>query len=228
MSRMTRPAQNRGDEVRRLPLHSVSMFFLPIAMAWAGGGITFAKRPIGFLVLVLWGIWSGALAMGRSTGAMSVHEQKQRFFLIAFGIVLLSVLIAAPWEYGHFSGPVPRDGALAWVGVLLLAAAAPLQIASVLALGRSYTRNLGIQPGHRLVTTGPYAIVRHPGYLSSFLGFLGTGLAMSSMLGLLAAVVTLPLMAYRIRGEEQMLVDAFGDEYRRYVAHTKRLLPFIY
>ena len=214
--------------MRHIPLHTVSMFLLPVLMALAGGGIAFARRPIGLLVLVLWGVWSAALALGCSTGAMSPYEQEQRFFLIAFGIVLLSVLLAAPWEYGHFAGPIPRDGPLAWVGVLILAGAAPLQIASVLALGRFYTRNLGIQPEHRLVTGGPYAIVRHPGYLSSFLGLLGTGLAMSSILGLLAAVLTVPLMIYRIRGEEQMLVDAFGDEYRRYASRTKRLFPFIY
>jgi len=214
--------------MRRIALHTVMMLSMPALMAWAGGGASFARRPVGFSVLLLWVVWSFALALGRSTGQESQYERRQRPFLMIPGILLLSTLFAAPWEYRRFAGPIPRDGAVAWVGVLLLAIAAPLQIASVLALGRFYTRNLGIQPGHRLVTSGPYAIVRHPGYLSSFMLFLGTGLALSSVLGLLAAALTLPVTIYRIQGEENMLVDAFGDEYRRYAARTKRLFPLIY
>jgi protein-S-isoprenylcysteine O-methyltransferase Ste14 len=68
---------------------------------------------------------------------------------------------------------------------------------------------LGIQPGHHLVTNGPYRLVRHPGYLSTLLAFLGMSLAMSSVAALVLTALAVPLMIMRISGEEKMLVGAW-------------------
>ena len=132
------------------------------------------------------------------------------------------------WEYAHFVGPISRDGPLAWVGLVLFATGIALQAAAMWALRGLYTVRLGMQPGHRLVTSGPYRLVRHPGYLSYILAMTGIGLAMSSLVGLGLVVLIVPFLLRRIEREEEMLADEFGEKYRTYKQRTKRLIPLIY
>jgi protein-S-isoprenylcysteine O-methyltransferase Ste14 len=78
--------------------------------------------------------------------------------------------------------------------------------------------------GHKdevLVTSGPYALCRHPLYSLSILGAFGLGLTSRSAL-LCVAVVTLitALVVYAAACEEQFLADAFPDEFKVYVAAT--------
>jgi protein-S-isoprenylcysteine O-methyltransferase Ste14 len=80
-----------------------------------------------------------------------------------------------------------------------------------------------------VVDQGPYRLVRHPGYLGILALFVGAGSATGSWIA--AGVITLLISAayvYRIRMEETMLTTALGEPYRAYMAHTKRLIPFIY
>jgi protein-S-isoprenylcysteine O-methyltransferase Ste14 len=62
-----------------------------------------------------------------------------------------------------------------WLGVLLYASGGVLRLAPVFILGRRFSGLVAIQPGHRLVTTGLYGIVRHPSYLGLFVLMLGWG-----------------------------------------------------
>jgi protein-S-isoprenylcysteine O-methyltransferase Ste14 len=82
--------------------------------------------------------------------------------------------------------------------------------------------------GHRVITTGVYAIVRHPMYLGAVLMFLGAPLLLGSAIGLALAVALTVLLAIRIVGEERVLVAGLEgyEEYRRKVRY--RLLPFIW
>jgi protein-S-isoprenylcysteine O-methyltransferase Ste14 len=81
--------------------------------------------------------------------------------------------------------------------------------------------------GHKdveLVTTGPYALCRHPLYSCSILGALGLGLTTRSLL-LCAIVVVLiaALVIYAASCEEQFLADSFPEEFRSYVAATPNM-----
>jgi protein-S-isoprenylcysteine O-methyltransferase Ste14 len=70
------------------------------------------------------------------------------------------------------------DGdAIRWLGVVLFAAGGALRIWPVFVLGRRFSGLVAIQPGHTLVTTGLYGVVRHPGYLGLFVNSLGWALA---------------------------------------------------
>ncbi len=194
----------------------------------AGGGEAFLRRPVGAVYLALWTLWWLANALGRPRGVRSRHNRRQRV-VVAVGVVALVLLVAgSPWEYTHFDGPIPRDGPLAWAGLLLFASGIALQSAAMWTLHGVYTSRLGIQPGHRVVTHGPYCLVRHPGYLSNMMSMTGIGLALSSLIGLALAVLVIPLILWRIAREEEMLVAEFGDEYRAYRRRTRRLVPLVY
>jgi len=80
----------------------------------------------------------------------------------------------------------------------------------------------------RVVSTGPYAVVRHPMYASALLYLIGTPLALGSYWGLVAFVAMLPFLIWRMLDEERVLArDLPGySEYQRRVRH--RLVPGIW
>ncbi len=115
-----------------------------------------------------------------------------------------------------------------WFGVLLYTAGGVLRLAPVFALGRRFSGLVAIQPEHRLLTSGLYAIIRHPSYLGLFVLVLGWGLAFRSGVGVLIAVLMLVPLLARIESEERLLSESFGAEYDGYRARTWRLIPYVY
>jgi protein-S-isoprenylcysteine O-methyltransferase Ste14 len=82
--------------------------------------------------------------------------------------------------------------------------------------------------GHRVVTDGPYAVVRHPMYAGAVLYFLGTPLLLGSWYGLAFAPVLIAFLAVRAVMEERMLTRAL-DGYPAYAARVRyRLVPYIW
>ena len=82
--------------------------------------------------------------------------------------------------------------------------------------------------GHRVVSTGPYANVRHPMYAGGLLMFVGMPLQLGSWLGLAALALLLPLLAFRILMEERTLAAEL-DGYRDYAARVRwRLIPWVW
>jgi len=132
--------------------------------------------------------------------------------LDAFGIVVL---------------PVDLVGGLAAFSVMVLGVG--LRVWAAITLGQYYTATLMMTEGQKLVTTGPYAWVRHPGYLGEILIWTGLGTLSSN----LVAIAVLPVMfvvvlLYRISSEEKMLVKELGNEYVQYQRRTRRLISFVY
>jgi protein-S-isoprenylcysteine O-methyltransferase Ste14 len=144
-----------------------------------------------------------------------------------FGVLVTSVL-AAPLLNRQGRGQL-RPHALGWLGVLMMSGGLALRTWANRALGGSYTRTLQTTSEQQIVESGPYRWIRHPGYTGSILLYLGAGLATLNLYGLVAiALSTLTAYAYRIRAEETMLLAAFGESYRGYMARTRRLLPFLF
>ena len=100
---------------------------------------------------------------------------------------------------------------------------------AMVTLGRSYTRTLVTTADQSVATTGPYRLIRHPGYLGSLLTWAGAAAAQGRVV-LLALVVVVLVVAYawRISAEESMLVAALGPAYADYQRRTWRLLPLIF
>jgi protein-S-isoprenylcysteine O-methyltransferase Ste14 len=115
-----------------------------------------------------------------------------------------------------------------WLGFFLYTAGGVVRIAPVFVLGRRFSGLVAIQPGHRLVTTGLYGVIRHPSYLGLFVLALGWGLAFRSGVGVIIAVMMLVVLIARISAEERLLSDTFGAEYDAYRSRTWRLVPYVY
>ena len=94
-------------------------------------------------------------------------------------------------------------------------------------LGRSYGIRMDLFEGHRVVTAGPYRIVRHPMYLGILIFQIGATLAMESALLLVATIVyAIPFTIARIVAEEHVLIQGLGDQYRSFVSRVPALVPF--
>ena len=100
---------------------------------------------------------------------------------------------------------------------------------SIRLLGRYYSTFVEVLPDHRVVETGPYRLIRHPNYLGQTVGAIGLGLALQSWVALLILLIAAAgYFTYRIRNEEAFLLTELGDDYARYMARTKRLVPFVF
>jgi protein-S-isoprenylcysteine O-methyltransferase Ste14 len=96
-------------------------------------------------------------------------------------------------------------------------------------LGRNWSITLEIREQHRLVSSGPYALVRHPMYTSFFLMAVGQAFLLSNWAVGLGGLIGFALLFFlRVDKEERMMLENFGPEYRDYMERTKRLIPYIY
>jgi protein-S-isoprenylcysteine O-methyltransferase Ste14 len=88
----------------------------------------------------------------------------------------------------------------------------------------SVLRLMGMAKDHRLITTGPCALVRHPSYLGYFLMFIGF-LFTAQSIAALAPIAAIPGYIFVAGEEEEMLLTRFGDDYVEYVERTGRFIP---
>jgi protein-S-isoprenylcysteine O-methyltransferase Ste14 len=90
------------------------------------------------------------------------------------------------------------------------------------------TVKMQTERGHRVVTSGPYAYVRHPMYAGALLYFIGTPLLLGSWYGLAAAPLMVAILAVRAVKEERMLAEELAG-YRGYAARVRyRLVPWVW
>jgi protein-S-isoprenylcysteine O-methyltransferase Ste14 len=145
---------------------------------------------------------------------------------------LISVVLVAHWiiaglDHGrfHWSDNVPPW--LQWLSLLLLAISYALCLWAM-RVNRFFSSVIRIQNdrGQVVITTGPYAYVRHPGYLAGALVMLASGLALGSWLATaFLAVSTLPFLLYRAVAEDRVLRSELPG-YRDYAARVRwRLIP---
>lgn len=111
---------------------------------------------------------------------------------------------------------------------MLFAAGGALRIWPVFVLGDRFSGLVAIQPGHTLVTSGVYGIIRHPSYLGLLINSLGWSPAFRSGVGVLLTSLLIPPLLAPINAEENLLRSQFGDEYNTYCSQTWRLIPGIY
>jgi protein-S-isoprenylcysteine O-methyltransferase Ste14 len=120
---------------------------------------------------------------------------------------------------------VPIPDWLRWVGVALGLASFGLYAWSQATLGKAWSPHLQTRQEHALVTTGPYARIRHPIYLALLAFLTGIALVTANWFFIALLGVSIVVLALRIPKEEQMMLGDFGQEYKAYMAKTGRLFP---
>ena len=144
-------------------------------------------------------------------------------FLIA--IVLLSTTrIPLRWLYLQL-----WPGLLSfWLGAFIMIAGLGFAVWAREHLGSNWSRSVTIKHGHELITTGPYAVVRHPIYTGILAGFLGTAIALSQVRGFISFFLIFLIFWLKFRMEEQWMRSQFAETYTTYAHKTAALVPYLF
>jgi protein-S-isoprenylcysteine O-methyltransferase Ste14 len=101
-----------------------------------------------------------------------------------------------------------------------------IRVWAIVTLGQAFRTTVEVDPGQAVISTGPYARIRHPSYAGLLLILAGLGFAVGEWRSLaICVLLPLPALLLRIRVEEAELTRVLGTAYRRYQQHTKRLIP---
>jgi protein-S-isoprenylcysteine O-methyltransferase Ste14 len=197
-----------------------------------------AAWPAGWAYLLLFAAFSAAITLWLLRHNPGLVEERLRFrpgqetwdklFIIALYVVFLAWLILMPLDAVRFH----------WSRMSTW-----LQIAGVFVLLISFyvfyltfrenpylsaTVRIQEDRGQKVVSTGPYSLVRHPMYAGSFLYFLGTALTLGSWIGVVFLPIFAGMIAVRAAFEERMLRGRL-EGYEAYMAKVKhRFIPHLW
>ena len=113
-----------------------------------------------------------------------------------------------------------------WLGAILIIFALVIFWRAHADLGLNWSPSLEIRTEHKLITNGIFGYIRHPMYASQWVWVIAQPLLLQNWIaGFLNLLVFIPFYILRVRAEEQMMLDTFGDEYREYMNKTGAVFP---
>ncbi|HEY1393495.1 MAG TPA: isoprenylcysteine carboxylmethyltransferase family protein [Methylibium sp.] len=201
--------------------HPERLVYAAHACVWLVFGLTRL-----FVMLTLWLSNPGAAARveGPLRASEAITAPHSRLLVVlhslAIGVVYVAVARASRGIPAWFAGQ-------GLAGALLIASGGALMCWTLLHL-RSWRLRAKLDVGHRLATSGPFRLMRHPIYMGLDLLALGTAVWIPSLLCWAAFALVALGGDLRARAEERLLERSFGPAYRDYCARTRRFVPGIY
>jgi protein-S-isoprenylcysteine O-methyltransferase Ste14 len=187
-------------------------------VSWAGVGVVAVYLCWGVFI-VAWVV--GALVNRRSAPPTARRRSWWSVWLVCVVVVeLVGLLVpASVWAALTY-----RAAWLTAVGIVVLAVSLAFTLWARLRLGVMWNSAPTIKTSHELRTDGPYALTRHPIY-TGLLGMLVATVLISGLGESLLLVLVLAPLEFKIRIEEQMLIEQFPDAYAAYRTKVPQLLP---
>ena len=153
------------------------------------------------------------------------EEDEQKVVVALSGLMFIAAFVVAGLGV-RFGWPMLPDWA-SWAGAVLFLASYALY-AEVMRENAYLSRTIEVQEGQHVVDTGLYGIVRHPMYSATVVLFLSMPLVLGSAPAFAIMLVYLPIIAKRIRNEEQVLRGGL-EGYEEYTRRVKwRLIPHVW
>jgi protein-S-isoprenylcysteine O-methyltransferase Ste14 len=158
---------------------------------------------------------------GKATNALILSVSMASIVVATF-VGFLAKFMDIRWLYSPVS-------LISDIGLGLIVVGVVIRCAAVLTLRENFTVDVAIVENHTLVKTGIFRLIRHPSYLGALLCLLGLGISYVNWLSIIILIIPNCFTIFiRMNEEEKVLVERFGDEYRKYMTDTKRLIPFVY
>jgi protein-S-isoprenylcysteine O-methyltransferase Ste14 len=160
-----------------------------------------------------------------SGGPMAEKQRAQKFIMLCTSIGFIALLVVPAFDHRFGWSTIPFGGVV--FGDVLVA----IGFYFIFLVYRENTftsATIEVAENQKVISTGPYAIVRHPMYASASLYLLGTPLALGSYWAFIAIAAMIPFLIWRLLDEERFLAKNLSgyDEYRRQVRH--RLVPYLW
>lgn len=160
----------------------------------------------------------------RSGGSGSYERRSFLLILVTVVVTLAFSLFMQEWNIGIF-----YHRGIWWMGLLFYAFGVGLRYWGILHLKDQFTRNVSVQEGDRLVSSGPYRLLRHPLYTGLLFIIIGFCSGLGNLYAALISGIFMTIaLLHRIKLEEAMLVEQHGDRYREWRRTRYRLIPFVY
>jgi protein-S-isoprenylcysteine O-methyltransferase Ste14 len=201
-------------------------------LRWAGRCIT-ALWLLWIFIWIVAGLRTKPVVQRQSVGSRVLD----RMLILAAVILLLlgkgsrpgrfflSAVPAASWLYDRFVRLYPG---VVLIGAPLVLIGLGIAVWARFYLGGNWSRSVTFKQDHELIRSGPYRYVRHPIYTGILIAVAGTACAIGQWRGVVGFVLTLIAFWYRSRLEERLLIEHFGDSYRRYREQVKGLIPYLF
>ncbi len=167
-------------------------------------------------------------APGRREGERGKRVSRQSIVPIMARLLWLAAFVIAPYSERHRWLVISGAAWLRYAGVLVYVLGLGWVYWAFLTLGTQHSAQVTVQPGHKLVTSGPYRWLRHPMYLGLIAFPLGVGLVFGSPVAVALPLLMVGVFVWRIRDEEQLMRREFGEQWEAYCRHTWRLVPYVY
>jgi protein-S-isoprenylcysteine O-methyltransferase Ste14 len=167
-------------------------------------------------------------AIGTKTSQRSEPRASAILRAITFVIVivlLMTTRIPLPWLYRQLwpSGLRPF-----WIGAAVTVVGLLFAVWARQHLAGNWSSEVTIKQDHELITTGPYALVRHPIYTGILTGFLGAAIALGQVRGVIGFVLIFIVLWKKLRMEEEWMRSQFGETYATYAHQTAALVPYLF
>jgi protein-S-isoprenylcysteine O-methyltransferase Ste14 len=169
--------------------------------------------------------------LARQKAPSAPDSKRERTSIV--GIALQGISYAVVWTFRRppftpiVSSRKTVEIATALVTMALAMGSVWFVSAAVRTLGKQWSLAARLLEGHKLITAGPYSVVRNPIYTGMFGMLLATGLVISHWIGLLIAVIVFAIgTAIRVNSEEKLLREAFGEEFEAYARKVPAVVPF--
>lgn len=115
------------------------------------------------------------------------------------------------------------------IGMVLVVAGLMIRVHSILTLKQFFTYSVAKVEDQKIIETGLYKFIRHPGYLGQWVIFIGISISTSNWLSVLAMLIPITIgYIYRIQVEERFMAEQMGADYLNYQVRTKRIIPRLY
>lgn len=141
----------------------------------------------------------------------------------AFALVWLSS-VPLPFLNERF---LPSGAWCFWLGAAITAGGLLFSVWARRHLGKNWSQAVTVKEGHELITSGPYALVRHPIYTGLLLAFVGCAVARGEWRGLLAVALVFIALWQKLKLEEKWMRAQFGEAYEAYARRVAALVPYI-
>lgn len=214
-----------------LALFGLILLLLAGDWRWFEGWLFSAIFVGGSFATLLYLYYNDPALLNERYGSPLQKEQKtwDKVLLVLFFVEFLAWFAIMPLDAKRYGWTQPYPAGVRAAGTILL-------IAGMYVLFLALRENTFAAPvvkmqkerGQHVISTGPYALVRHPMYAGALLLFIGGPLMLSSNVGLILAFALIVTLAVRSIGEEAMLKEELPG-YREYMQRVRsRLIPFVF